>query len=204
MRQFVNALQFVAAPKAAAATALLNRKLKNYGACSLFCGLSLSPEKCRQLFIDPNGRPHNWLHYVRAMCAVEKVIYSGLGADPETSYHLKVFSAGEDIWEALRDAGAAANKIRILQTLGMSETEAQLAVTDAITAIWWSGAMSDYAAALAAGKSLGDAGKDVVEDANLGYNEPWMILTAWDLAGRPAITADFYSALQAGDAVGNN
>lgn len=197
MRQFVNVLEFVTAPKAAAAAALLNQKLKHYGACSLFCELSLSPQKCRQLFIDGNNQPYDWMHYVNAICNVEKAIYSGLDADPENSYHLKLFEAGQITWKALQDAGTASNMIPILKNLGMSETEAQLAITDVITAIWWSLAMADYAAALAKGKSLGDVGKEVVKDANLGYNEPWMILTTWDLTGRPAITVDFSSPLQA-------
>lgn len=202
MRQFVNVLEFVTAPKATAAAALLSQKLKHYGACSLFCGLSLSSQKCRQLFIDGNNQPYDWMHYVNAMCNVMKAIYSGLDEDPENSYHLRLFRAGQVTWKALQDAGAASNMIPILKSLGMSETEALLAITDVITAIWWSQAMADYAAALAKGESLGEVGKEVVKDANLGYNEPWMILTTWDLAGRPTITSDFSSSLQAVGAAG--
>ena len=202
MRRFVNVLEFVTAPKATAAAALLNQKLKHYGACSLFCGLSLNPEKCRQLFVDGNNKPYDWLHYITAMCNVEKAIYSGLDTDPENSYHLKLFRTGQNIWEELQRAGAASNMTPILRKLGMSETEAQLAITDAITAIWWSGAMADYAAALAKGGSLEAVGKKLVKDSNLGYNEPWMILTTWDLADRPTITADFSSSLQAVSAAG--
>jgi hypothetical protein len=35
----------------------------------------------------------------------------------------------------------------------------------------------------------------VVKDANIGYNEPWMVLAAWDLTARPAIRAEFFTSL---------
>jgi hypothetical protein len=55
--------------------------------------------------------------------------------------------------------------------------------------------MAAYAKALANGQSLIAAGKEVVNESNDGYNEPWMILAAWDLAGRPAIQAQFVTSL---------
>jgi hypothetical protein len=195
MRQFVNALEAVGAPKAGAVQTLLNQKLHDYGTCSLFLGLNLNPAQCRQLFLDASGKPHGFMFYIDAMCATERIIYAGLAGDPENAYHLRLFNAGHDVWEALQDAGSGPNMKPILRDLGMSDVEAELAETDAFTAIWWSEAMSDYAAALEKKKSLESVGKEVVKDANLGYNEPWMILTTWSLAGKPPITSDFISSL---------
>jgi hypothetical protein len=195
MRQFVNVLQAVGAPTADAGQALLNQNLRNYGTCSLFLGLSLKPAQCKQLFIDGNGKPRDSTFYIDAMCAAERIIYSGLDGDPENAFYLKLFNADQDAWKALRDAGAAPNIERILMDLGMSDIEAKLATTDVITAIWWSDAMAKYAAALATGKPLESVGKEVAQDANLGYNEPWNILTTWALAGKPSITPKFITSL---------
>ena len=189
MRQFANVLKFIGASDAAAAQALLNQKLKSYGTCSLFLGLKLNPAQCRQLFLA-NGQPYAWTHYLTAICEAEQAIYSGLD-DLEHSYHLQLFRADQDTWNALQDAGAGAAMVPILKNLGMPDAIAQLAVTDALTAIWWSEAMAAYATALAHGDSLAAAGKDVVVDANRGYNEPWMILATWLLASNPPITGKF-------------
>jgi hypothetical protein len=87
-----------------------------------------------------------------------------------------------------------------LRKLGMTDTEAKLAVADALTAVWWAEAMASYAAALAKGKPPESAGKELVEDSNRGYNEPWMALAAWNIAGRPAIRSAFQSSLVVGAA----
>jgi hypothetical protein len=196
MRQFVNALQVLGAPGAAAAAALLNQKLKQYGTCSLFLGLNLNPAQCRQLFIGANGQPYNWMHYVNAVSAAEKTIYAGLAGDPENQYHLRLFNADQGTWEDLEEAGDAPNMIPILKRLGMSDVEAELACTDAFTTIWWSEAMADYGGALAKAQPLEAVGRKIVKDSNLGYNEPWMILATWQLANKPPVTADFNSSLQ--------
>ena len=195
MRQFVNALEAVGAPNAGAAQALLNQKLHNYGTCSLFLGLNLDPAQCKQLFLDANGKPHDWTYYLDAMCAAERIIYAGLADDPENAYHLKLFNADRDTWNALQDAGDVPNMKPILEGLGMSDVEVELAATDVFTAIWWSEAMADYSKALAKRQSLASVGKEVVKDANLGYNEPWMILTTWNLAGKPPMASNFISSL---------
>jgi hypothetical protein len=195
MRRFVNALEAVGAPNAGAAQTLMSQQLHNYGTCSLFLSLNLNPSQCKRLFLDANGKPYDWTHYLDAMCAAERMIYAGLAGDPENAYHLKLFNADRDTWEALEDAGSAPNMKPILEALGMSDVEAELAVTDAFTAIWWSEAMANYASALARHKSLVSVGKEVVENSNLGYNEPWMILTTWNLAGKPPITSHFVSSL---------
>jgi hypothetical protein len=199
MRQFVNVLQFVGSPDAPAAGALLGQKLKHYGTCGLFLGLNLTPAQCRQLFLDANGKPYDWMHYVSAMCDAEKIIYSGFAGDPENAFYLKLFNADQNTWRALEEAGAAPNMVPILKGLGMSDVEAQLAITDVVTAIWWSEAMSNYAQALAKGQPLEKVGKQIVKESNLGYNEPWMILTVWSLTGKPPITSEFFCSLAAVD-----
>lgn len=197
MRQFVNVLKTVGAPSGAAAEALLSQRLRQYGVCALFLGLNLSPAQCRQLFIDANEKAYDWTHYLKAMCATENVIYFGLAEDPENAYHLKLFNADQGTWDQLQDAGTRPSMVPILKGLGMSETEATFAVTDAFTAVWWSQAMAAYSTALAKGQSLEAVGKKIVQDANIGYNEPWMILTTWNLAGQPQMTTDFTPSLPA-------
>lgn len=191
MRQFVNALESVDAPTAGAAQALLNRNLKHYGVCSLFLGLSLDPGQCRRLFIGANGA-NDFAFFIRAICSAEKAILAG---DPESAYRLKVFNADQHAWEGLQTAGSASNITPKLRDLGMSDAESQLAVTDALTAVWWAEAMANYATALAKGHSLEAVGKKVVKDSNRGYNEPWMILAAFNLAGKPPIQSQFTSSL---------
>ena len=191
LRQFVNVLNYLGASKAAAAEALLNRNLKNYGVCSISIGLSLSPGQCRQLFIGPNGA-YDWNHYAAALCAAERVILAG---DPDYAYRLPLFNASQDTWNNLHEAGAPSNIMPILKNLGLSDGQAQLAVTDVITVNWWAAAMAAYAKAVQKGQSLVNAGKDVVKDADIGYNEPWMVLAAWDLTGKPAIQAGFFTSL---------
>ena len=193
--EFVNALEAVGAPNAGAAQTLLNQKLHNYGTCSLFLGLNLDPAQCKQLFLDANSKPHDWTYYLDAMCAAERIIYAGLADDPENAYHLKLFNADRDTWNALQDAGDVPNMKPILEGLGMSDVEVELAATDVFTAIWWSEAMANYSKALAKRQSLASVGKEVVKNANLGYNEPWMILTTWNLAGKPPIASNFVSSL---------
>ena len=195
MRQFVNVLQAVHAPNAGAAQALLGENLSNYGLCALFLGLCLDPGQCRQLFIGNNGAPYQWASYILQLCQAERTIFAGLADDEESSYRLKLFNAGMEAWQGLREAGDAGNMTPILRGLGMSDTEVELAVTEAMTAVWWSEAMASYAAALSRGQSLEAAGKNVVQDSNRGYNEPWLVLAAWNLAGQPSLKAEFVSPL---------
>jgi hypothetical protein len=161
-------------------------------------GLSLNAEQSRQLFIGLNG-PYDWKRYVAEFCDAEKLIIAG---DRDNAYRLLLFNADQDEWNDLHEAGSAPNMTRILRNLGMSDVQAQLASADVITAVWWADAMAAYAKALANGKSLKAAGEQVVKDANNGYNEPWMVLAAWNLTGKLTnIHAAFANALpQAADA----
>ena len=196
LRQFVNTLQALGAADAGAAQSLLARNLGSYGVCSLFLGLNLQPAQCRRLFIGADNQPHDSGFYIGQLCAAQETILNGLGNDSSAAYRLKLFSADEDTWNDLHEAGSPPNVSRILRDrLGMSDAEATLAVTDVITAVWWADAMSNYAKALAKGQPLDKVGKDVVKDANLGYNEPWMILASWNLAGQPSIEAKFISSI---------
>jgi hypothetical protein len=65
--------------------------------------------------------------------------------------------------------------------------------------------MADYAKALAAGQSLVAAGKNVVKDSTLGFDEPWLVLTAWNMLRNPAMESLFTSSLlkQASAAAGS-
>ncbi len=191
MRQFVNVLQYLGAPCAASAEALLKQNLNHFGVCSLSLGLCLSPPQCRELFIGRNGR-HDWTVYVSEFCKAEKVI---IASDNNSAYRSLLFNARQETWNDLREAGAAPNMTPILQGLGMSEVQATLAVSDVITVIWWADAMAAYATALEKGQSLEAVGKEVVKKSNDGYNEPWMVLAAWSLAGQPAIKAEFVTSL---------
>jgi len=195
MRQFVNVLQSLDAPSAGAAQALLAHDSKHYGVCSLFLALNLDPAQCRRLFIDPSDKGYDWACYIGQICSAEKTILAGLAEDPESAYRLRLFNADQDAWKNLQTAGAASNMIPILKSLGMSDAESELAVTDALTAIWWADAMASYATTLAKGKSPEAVGKEVVTDSNRGYSEPWMVLAAWNLGGKPMIESAFSSSL---------
>jgi hypothetical protein len=191
MRQFVNVLTEVGAPSAKDAQSLFARNLPNYGVCALSFGLNLNPAQCRQLFIDSDGKPYNWMFYVGAICSAERTILAG---DPNSADRLKLFNANALIWTALGEAGTRSNIMPILTSLGISDSQVQFVVTDVFTAIWWAQAMAAYATALAKNQPLEGVGKQVVQDANLGYNEPWMTLLAWRLTGKPQGSLEFTSS----------
>jgi hypothetical protein len=198
MRQIVNVLQATSAPSAAGASSLLGRNLSSYGTSSFYLGLNLTPRQCRQLFIDTAGQPYDWTTYLRYACEAEATILDG---DPDNADRLKLFTAGEEFWKELRDAGAAPNQIRLLADQGIRPN----ATVDVTTLIWWSSAMENYAKALAAGQSLVGAGKAVVKDATIGFNEPWLVLATWNMLRNPAIDSLFTSSLlkQASGAAGS-
>lgn len=190
MRQFVNVLQATSAPSAAGANSLLGQNLKSYGTSSLYLGLNLTPQQCRQLFIDSTGQPYDWTTYLRYACGAEATILAG---DADNADRLKLYTAGEEFWSELRDAGAASNQIRLLTDQGIRPN----ATVDVVTVIWWSSAMENYAKALAAGQSLVGAGKAVVQDGTFGFDEPWLILATWNMLQNPAMESLFTSSLLA-------
>jgi hypothetical protein len=188
MRQFVNVLNATAAPGADGATSLLNRNLKNYGEASLFLGLNLTPRQCQQLFIDGNGQAYDWTEYAAAVCRAQETILAG---DTDHADRLKLYGLGIELWKDLKDAGAPANQTRLLAAQGIRGTVS----TDVISLIWWSDAMANYAKALVAGKPLAGFGKEVVKDATLGFDEPWLVLAVWNMLGQPAVDTRFTSPL---------
>jgi hypothetical protein len=197
MRQFVNVLNATGAPSAAAATSLLGQNLKNYGTSSLFLGLNLTPPQCRQLFIDASGQPYLWTKYLDGACAAQATILAG---DATNEDRLKLFTAGEGFWQALTDAGAAPNQIKLLTDQGIRQN----AIVDVLSLIWWSTAMEKYARALVAGQSLVEVGKEVVRDGTGGFDEPWLVLATWNMLQKPAVESLFTSSLlkSAGGAAG--
>jgi hypothetical protein len=190
LQQFVNVLNFLNAPNPAA-EALLNQNLPHYGLCCLALSLALTPAQCRRLYLDPGGQPRPWDFFVTEVCQAQTAI---LANQPENAYRLQVYATPLAKWTALREAGAAPNQTRILRSLGLSATNASLALNDVIPTIWWAAAMATYAQALADAKPLAKAAKAVLKDSNLGYGEPWMLLSAWNIAGHPPLTTVFTSS----------
>jgi hypothetical protein len=188
MRQFVNVLTATGAASAASATSLLNRNLQNYGTASLYLGLNLTPQQCRQLYIDNSGQPYDWTVYLGYACGAEAAILNG---DADNADRLKLFTAGTGFWQELRDAGAAPNQIQLLTDQGIRQN----AIVDVVSLIWWSSAMESYAKALAAGQSLVGVGKDVVKDSTGGFSEPWLVLAAWNMLRNPAVVSLFTCSL---------
>jgi len=171
LRQFANVLQAIGAAGAAGPPG---------GVTSLFLGLNLTPPQCRQLFIDGAGKPYGWTEYLRHVCDAQAVV---LRNDPDNADRFRLYAAGEDFWKQLQDLGAGAAQVQLLKNNGIRES----AYTDVTTTIWWAFAMEDYAKAVAGGKSLEKAGKEVVKDSTRGFSEPWMVLAVWLMLGRPAI-----------------
>jgi hypothetical protein len=189
MRQFVNVLQATGAKSAPLAQSLLDRKLKNYGAASLYLGLNLDPTQCRRLFIDgATNKPFDQTAYIQSACSAEAIILAGDNANAD---RLKLYTAGVAFWNQLEKTPAQPDVIRLLAGQGIRQN----AVTDVITVLWWSGAMARYAKALAQNQSLVDAGKGVVKDGTAGFNEPWLLLAAWTMLGKPAVDNLFNSSL---------
>jgi hypothetical protein len=188
LRQFLNALEAVNAPGVPTVVPLFNQDRDDFGTCSLYLGLALTPAQCRRLFLDLAGDPRDWLFYLDAACRAEVKILAG---DMDNADRLKLFNAGAAFWKDLRDGGAAPNKIRMLTNQGIRQT----AVADVDALIWWSVAMEQYGKALAANQSLVDAGKDVVTDSNGGFDEPWLILAAANLLQSPPVESLFTSTL---------
>lgn len=172
-RQFINVLRLAGSREASAASGLAN-----FGVCSLYLGLDLTPPQCRQLFIDDAGRPHEWTFFVSKVCEAQQAI---LADDSDSAARLKLFNAGMDVWTRLADAGSQPNTMAVLKSVGISDME----VPDAFTTLWWAEAMGDYAKAVASGASLERVGRGVVAQSSTGFNEPWLLIAAWSILGRP-------------------
>jgi len=55
--------------------------------------------------------------------------------------------------------------------------------------------MASYSKALVAGQSLVGVGKEVVKDSTGGFNEPWLVLAAWNMLQNPAVASIFTCSL---------
>jgi hypothetical protein len=188
MTQFTNVLTATGVSEAADAQSLLGQGLKHYGSSSLYLGLNLTPAQCRLLFLDKSQSPYPWTTYVQFACAAEAII---LASDTDNVDRLKLFQADIGYWKQLEDAGAAPNVIRLLADRGIRQN----AIVDVNSILWWSGAMGDYAKALAHNQSLVDPGKKVIKDGTLGFNEPWLVLATWLMLGKPAVDSLFHCSL---------
>lgn len=189
MREFVNVLRAIG-PSAATdrANALFARGLKNYGVCSLYLGLSVTSVQCAKLFASSDP-----MLFILEYCKGETMILSG---DPDSVNRLKLFSADRNSWMRLQDAGAPSNIVSVLKSIGIPDSAPpEMLVPDVVTGLWWSSAMSNYAAALAAHEPLDKAGAKVVKAGTLGFGEPWMIVAAWNLLGNPPVQTEFTSSL---------
>ena len=187
MTQFVNVLSAIRSTSAAGAQTLLGKNLKNYGTASLYLGLSLTPDACHRLFIS-GSNAFGWADYVQAVCSGQQIV---LAKDEANADRLNLYQMDLSFWKQLLNAGTQQNINALLAPQGIR----QEAVADVIAVNWWSEAMSNYASALAQGKPLVNLGKEVVKDGTMGFNEPWMILAAWNILGRPAIDSVFTSSL---------
>ena len=201
MRQFVNLLNATGSPGAAAGAALLTRKLRNYGTCSLSLSLNLTPGQCRSLFIDGQGKPTDWVAYLGFACRAQASILASDGDDIDSDRVL-LFKAAPAFWKNLRDAGALENQTKVLRDLGVRNANLNAVAVDATTLIWWSSAMEAYSRALVSDKSLLAVGKDVVKDSNRGFDEPWMMLATWQMLGEPELEVIFTSSLLVAKAAG--
>jgi hypothetical protein len=189
MRQFVNVLNATGAPGANGATALLNQNLKNYGTASLFLGLNLTPPQCKQLFMNSNSQAYDWTRYADAVCRAQQTILAG---DTDHADRLKLYAEDMDFWTELKAAGSQSNQEVSLASRGILLRNVS---RDIVTVIWWSDAMANYAKALVGGKPLAGCGKEVVKDATLGFDEPWLVLAVWNMLGKPAVESRFTSPL---------
>ena len=184
LRQFANVLEAMQAPDAAAAIELIKQNRKDYGIASLFLGLNLTPQQCRQFFLDAGGKSYDWTTYTRYACDAQATI---LANDPDNADRHKLFTLGLPFWRKLQEAGARPNVIRLLTPQGIREE----AAVDVTAVLWWSGAMANYGRALAANQDLVKVGTDLVLDSTGGFDEPWLILAAWNMLGKPALQSMF-------------
>ena len=121
--------------------------------------------------------------------AGQKAMAAILADDPESADRLPLFSVDLGFWKELRDAGAAAAIQRILAEHGFTN---QVSWSDFLTIDWWAQAMGKMATALADGKSLMDAEKDVLKDSEAGFDVPWALLATSKLLTVPTqLTSKF-------------
>jgi hypothetical protein len=187
LRQIYNSLRFVASPFADAAKALLDGSSAHRPDVFLYLSLTLDKNLSTTIFKSPeNDKPRTIDDFV---IAGQKAMAAILAGDPDSADRLPLFSLDLVFWKKLRDAAAAANIQRLLADRGLTSLAS---VPDFITIDWWAQAMGKMATALADGKSLMDAEKEVLKDTEAGFDVPWALLaTSSLLAGPSRVTANF-------------
>ena len=158
--------------------------------------LTLTPPQCRPLYINKTGQPIAWSTYASYACDALRTILAGDG-DSISDDRLKLCNADTKFCADLSKKGAAPNIGQALETLGIRQENIPVVITDAVTFLWWAEAMAAYAQALFAKQSLLEPGKQVVEDAARGFDEPWMILATWNILENPAMNSIFTCSLPA-------
>lgn len=180
LRQIVNSLVFLSSPDAAVAERLLD--VSSGRRSDVFAYFSLTLDKALSTSAFKSRTSDD---FVMAGQKAMKVI---LINDPESVDRLPLFSLDVTLWKQIRYAGAAANMERVLAEHGIA---CQASVSDFITIDWWAQAMANMANALAVGKSLANAEKDVLKDSDAGFDVPWALLATSILAPGAKATTQF-------------
>lgn len=192
LRQFANEL--AATGGSSDAASLLDTSLQSYGVCSIDLGLSLTPAQCRNLFVDGDGNAFDQAWF---RDSAYEALATILENDPDqvSQGRRTLALAGGPFRDALAAKGDDQDIQEMLAEKGISPIAIPAARVDFVAFEWWSDAMSQYAKALAAGQPLEKPGEGVVKKSNLGFNEPWMILSTWNRLGGPALSSSFTHAL---------
>ncbi len=188
MQQFANILSGIdASEDRAAAQNLLNRDSNKFGDTGLYLSMDMDADTSRSLFLD-GGNPRQEALYISL---ARGVMASVLAGDPDSQKRRSLFTSSLEFWGELKEAGAAANIVRLLDENGIPDE----AVTDFFALNAWTEAMSDFASKLAAGKPLEKAAKAVVSDSTGGFDSPWALLATRLLpAHSPNVTCKFTCA----------
>ena len=187
LRQIRNSLAYVSSPDTTAAQALLDESSRHRKDVFLYLSLALDKNLSTAIFKSPlSGEYRSSDDFVMAG---QKAMAAILADDPESADRLPLFSVDLGFWKELRDAGAAAAIQRILSEHGFTN---QVSWSDFLTIDWWAQAMGKMATALAEGKSLMDAEKDVLKDSEAGFDVPWALLATSKLLTVPTqLTSKF-------------
>ena len=187
MQQFANMLSMINAGASKSAQDLLGGGAKKFGETGLYLSMDVDAETSRALFLS-NQQPREETLYIRLARGVMANILSG---DADSEKRRSLFTASPEFWGELKEAGAGANVVRLLEENGIPEQ----AATDFFALNAWTEAMSDFAAKLATGKPLEKAAKAVVSDSTGGFDLPWALLAARLLpAQAPNVTCQFTCA----------
>lgn len=190
LRHWLNVLQYIGSDKAGAAQQLIDSKAHKFAASSMYLSLTMDSNQARRMFVDADNLPYTQERYIQLAATAQRILLAN-DDFPTSAERLKLFAADLDVWKSLEIAGAAPNVKSILAGLGILDFALEASRVDAVTLLWWSGAMASYSQALVNNTSLLAAAKAMVKDADLGFAEPWMTLVAWALLNKPALDCTF-------------